>query len=144
MKIVFQQEALFSIPRNDLYGLFSSMENYARIHPVITKIKFIDSNTYRIFEKVPVVGKICIKTNYNSEIILDRRGDRVRYLAFLPMTKVVIDFSFHEKGNSTIVQERVEITGWFPVVPILKFFIAKYHRILLKNLEVKVLSPSMK
>jgi hypothetical protein len=143
MKIVFEQEALFAINKDRLYSLFASMESYGRIHPVITKIKYIDDNKYRVYEKVPLFNGLCIKTNYICDVLHWKEINTIKYVSYPPLTKVIIDFSIYEKGIDSLLKEKVEINGWFPVIYILRFFISKYHRILFKNLEGEQIFPSL-
>lgn len=126
-------------PIETVFEYLTDMQKFASIHPVISKIKFLEANNYLVYETLKV-GFIPFSFTYPVSIEANFEDKKVTIKAVvMKFTKIEMNYSLHTENNSiintTIINEKITFKSILPVKSIMATIFKKQHKQLFQNLE---------
>ncbi len=124
-------------PLRQVYEMLSDLKVYGRYHPIITDVKHIEANKYRVFETVRM-GFISYHFKYPASVHSDGLNSRVWYEAsVMNLVKIKMDYKLDSLDTErTLLTEQLTIRSILPVHWYLRPLIKKCHIELFERMSV--------
>lgn len=113
---------------SEVYAILKDLKNYGKYHPIITDVKQIEANKYKIYETVRM-GLIPIRFVYPATVSTNEATDQIVYDAVvMNLVKIKMDYTLSPiNAQTTNVMEKITIKSILPVHWYLSRLIKKCH-----------------
>ena len=129
-------------PVDTVYAFLADMDKFVSVHPAITQMFPIGTNTYQVHETL-MIGPLPYIFSYPAEITGDPVTQTIRIHATVRrFTHILLEFSLTPTDAGTLVQEALSFRSPFPVKPLLRSTFKKQHAILFKNIASAIAHDS--
>lgn len=122
-------------PIDVVFHCLTDMNKFVTVHPVITKVDWVEGNNYLVAESLKI-GLIPFSFTYPVTIKIYPDKKLVVMEAFVKgMIKIEMNLLLKKLNGITLVEEKIYFNSRLPVKWILKTIFKKQHARLFKNIE---------
>jgi carbon monoxide dehydrogenase subunit G len=121
-------------PADLVFEYLTDVKKFVTIHPVISKIDYLGSNSYLVYETLKF-GFIHFSFTYPVTIDSNYVGKRIIIkAAIMKLVKIEMNFKIESHKDFTTIYEIISIKTFLPVKFIIKYIFTKQHKQLFDNM----------
>ncbi|MDX2190636.1 MAG: SRPBCC domain-containing protein [Bacteroidota bacterium] len=126
---------LINKPVEVVFSYLTDMQKFTSVHPVISKINHLYSNTYMVYETlnfgfVPIsfTYPVTVESDFDKKIVIIKAK-------VMGMSDIKMTFVLSDKKNRSLIDESIEISSILPIKSIIQNIFKKQHLVLFQNIE---------
>lgn len=144
----YQQRFTIHAPRPEVWGYLVEPTRHVLLHPLMEDLTVVAEDhdeqgherlALEVVDAVPVVGRWSVRVSYRATMTLYPAEYRLRVDAAAPLSvRTRVEWSLHDVGEGTCVDERVSITA---PLGLLRYSLGqsqRSHAILFERLEARL------